>query len=737
MSENALFAQSDESEEPLAARMRPRTLEEYAGQEHILGPGRLLRRAIQADLLASIILYGPPGTGKTTLARVIANTTASRFVSLNAVLSGVKDVREAIEEAKEARELYSRRTILFVDEVHRWNKAQQDALLPWVENGTVILIGATTQNPFFEVNKALVSRSRIFQLTSLSPENMRQIARAALTDPVRGYGRLSIEIDDEALEHLVQVADGDARGLLGALQLAVETTPDSFPPPPDQTIRITREIAEESIQKRAVLYDKEGDYHYDSISAFIKSIRGSDPDAALYWMARMLYSGEDPHFIFRRMLIAAAEDIGLADPAALGYVENAARAFDRVGLPEGNFFLSQAALYLATAPKSNTTLAFFDAMEAVEKEPRGEVPNHLRDASRDAEGFGHGTGYLYPHAFQNHWAAQAYLPRTLQGRVFYQPSHQGYEAEIADQVERRRELQLDAVLCEPPAEVLSYSPEHEEVRDEWAARAEREFLLGAARVREIIRSEADIARHHTVLTAGRASGLVLFDAVRAAPEGLTVALIDREAQRESVAHYAGRLPELERPVVLAGPLVTAELPSEPSCYDRIVLADALSSSSDHGPVLQRLRALLANDGAVMIAQRIPARAPRLSALASGHDGSEAPLALIDGERHLYENPDHPLVNWSAESLLAALKEHGLEPTERRIETIESRRTVSRAMLDTWFSAERTPGLGTSVAATSGEEGREEAYRWAVSRLGGVSVDWPEGWLIARCWPADR
>ncbi|MFP4378447.1 MAG: AAA family ATPase, partial [Spirochaetales bacterium] len=382
MEESSLFSQGNSGDEPLAARMRPQNLDEFAGQEHILGPGRLLRRAIQADLLASIILYGPPGTGKTTLARVIANTTKSRFVTLNAVLSGVKEVRAAIDEAKQNRELYSRKTILFVDEVHRWNKAQQDALLPWVENGTVVLIGATTQNPFFEVNKALVSRSRIFQLKPLTHEDMRAIATRALTDPVRGYGRYEVQIDPDALDHLIQVADGDARGLLGALQLAVETTPERFPPPPETTIHIDRAIAEESIQQRAVLYDKEGDYHYDAISAFIKSIRGSDPDAALYWMARMIYSGEDPHFIFRRMLISASEDIGLADPNALPQVQAAAAAFDRVGLPEGNFFLAQSALYLATTKKSNTTLGFFDALDAVASEPQGEVPNHLRDASR-------------------------------------------------------------------------------------------------------------------------------------------------------------------------------------------------------------------------------------------------------------------------------------------------------------------------------------------------------------------
>ncbi|MBN1648024.1 MAG: AAA family ATPase, partial [Spirochaetales bacterium] len=313
-----LFSQqSDQGREPLASRMRPRTIDEFCGQEHILGEGRLLRRAIKADQLSSLIFYGPPGTGKTTLARVIANTTKSAFMSLNAVLSGVKQLRESIDEAVRYRDLYQRRTILFIDEVHRWNKSQQDALLPWVENGTVILIGATTENPYFEVNSALVSRSRIFQLKSLGREDLEQIARQALADSERGYGKYRISFAEGALGHLIDTAAGDARSLLNSLQLAVETTPEVYPPADGSEINITMTIAEESIQKKVVLYDKEGDYHYDTISAFIKSLRGSDPDAALYWMARMVNAGEDPKFIFRRMLISACEDIGLADPNAL------------------------------------------------------------------------------------------------------------------------------------------------------------------------------------------------------------------------------------------------------------------------------------------------------------------------------------------------------------------------------------------------------------------------------------
>ena len=406
---------------PLAARMRPRALDDFVGQEAIVGPGRLLRRAIQADQLSSLIFYGPPGTGKTTLAQVIANTTAAHFSALNAVLAGVKDIRATVAEAQERWALHDQGTILFVDEVHRFNKAQQDALLPWVENGTVTFIGATTENPYFEVNKALVSRSRIFQLKTLTEDHLRRIMRTAINTPQRGYGDLHIEIEDDATDHLVSIANGDARALLNALELAVETTAAD----PSGIIGITLAIAEESIQRRAVLYDKEGDYHFDTISAFIKSLRGSDPDAALYWLAKMIYAGEEPRYIFRRMLILASEDVGMADPRAIQVVSACADAFDRVGLPEGNFPLAQAALYLATAQKSNSVLAFFDALDAVRNEPDSDVPNPLRDANRDSEGFGHGAGYLYPHAYRDHWVAQQYLPGALQGKVFYEPTRPG------------------------------------------------------------------------------------------------------------------------------------------------------------------------------------------------------------------------------------------------------------------------------------------------------------------------
>ena len=447
-----LFAQTNLLKEPLAARMRPQTLDEYIGQDHIVGRGRLLRRAIAADQLTSVIFYGPPGSGKTTLARVIANHTKSNFITLNAVLTGVADIRNSIKQAEDYYNLYSRRTILFVDEVHRWNKAQQDALLPWVENGTIILIGATTENPFFEVNKALVSRSRVFQLKPLTKDDLKKAADQALKNNDRGYGHWNVEFEEGALEHLIDTANGDARSLLNALELAVETTPEKWNPhgnPPEpaygSTIFISKEAAEESIQKKVVLYDRDGDYHYDIISAFIKSLRGRDPDGAMYWLARMVRAGEDPHFIFRRMLISACEDTGLADPMAIAIVTACEEAFDRVGLPEGRYHLAHAALYLSTCPKSNSSMAFFDALSSVESED-AEVPNHLKDSSRDAEGFGHGSGYLYPHAYRDHWVAQQYLPDALMGRVFYTPSTQGYENKIRNDVLSRRELQIAAIL---------------------------------------------------------------------------------------------------------------------------------------------------------------------------------------------------------------------------------------------------------------------------------------------------
>lgn len=439
------------TEAPLAARMRPRTLDEFVGQEDIVGPGRLLRRAIEADkLFSSLILWGPPGTGKTTLAQIIANSTRSHFETISAVLAGVADLRKIIAGAKERRKLHNLRTTLFVDEVHRWNKAQQDALLPHVEDGTIVLIGATTENPYFEVIGALVSRSRIFQLKSLSDEDTRRVILRAIADPERGYGKRDVIVEDDALAHLVSIAGGDARNALNALELAVETTPlgPSTSSGHEGVIRITLEVAQESIQRRAVLYDKDGDAHYDTVSAFIKSVRGSDPDAALYWLAKMLYAGESPRFILRRLLILSGEDIGLADPMGLVVANAAAQAFEYIGLPEGVYPIVEATLYLATAPKSNSANDYFKAFAKVEAEGKVVVPQHLQDANRDAKGLGHGEGYLYPHNAEGHHLGQQYLPTAVLGTYFYKPSEEGYEAQVKERLARWRAAQEKALGLE-------------------------------------------------------------------------------------------------------------------------------------------------------------------------------------------------------------------------------------------------------------------------------------------------
>ena len=415
------------SRQPLADRMRPRSLEEFAGQEHIIGEGKLLRRAIEADQLSSLIFYGPPGTGKTTLARIIAQTTKSHFESLNAVLSGVKDIREAIQKADDLKKYHQKTTILFIDEVHRFNKSQQDALLPHVESGLVILIGATTENPYFEVNKALVSRSRVFELHSLDDSDLNKIIDQALGHEERGFGSLGVEINDEARQHLISTCNGDARSLLNALELAVLSTKKD-----GERLVIDLSIAEDSIQKRAVMYDKDGDAHYDIISAFIKSMRGSDPDAALYWMARMIYAGEDPRFIFRRIAIFASEDVGLADPSAIVTVMACHQAYEFVGMPEGRYFLSQACLYCSLAPKSNSTKAVFGALDDVANKKSGEVPIHLKDGNRDGEELGHGKGYLYPHNFPGAYVDQQYLPDELIDRKYYTSSPRGAEKLLND-----------------------------------------------------------------------------------------------------------------------------------------------------------------------------------------------------------------------------------------------------------------------------------------------------------------
>ena len=422
--------QNMENDAPLASRLRPTTLDEVVGQQHIVGKDKLLYRAIKADKLSSIIFYGPPGTGKTTLAKVIANTTSANFMQINATSAGKKDMEEVVEAAKNNQGMYGKKTILFIDEIHRFNKGQQDYLLPFVEDGTIILIGATTENPYFEVNGALLSRSVIFELKKLGKDDIKVLLKRAITDVEKGMGSYNASIDDDALEFLADVSNGDARAALTAIELGVLTTERSD----DGIIHITIDVASECIQKRVISYDKKGDNHYDTISAFIKSMRGSDPDAAVYYLARMLYAGEDVKFIARRIMIAASEDIGNADPMAMVVAAACAQEVERVGMPESQIILAQAVTYMATAPKSNAAVeAISKAMQVVRDTKTPPVPTHLQDAHYgSAHKLGHGVGYIYPHNYPNNYVKQQYLPDGLTDKVFYEPSDNGYEAKIKE-----------------------------------------------------------------------------------------------------------------------------------------------------------------------------------------------------------------------------------------------------------------------------------------------------------------
>ena len=684
------------AEAPLADRMRPRTLEEFVGQGAIVGPGRLLRRAIQADQLSSLIFYGPPGTGKTTLARIIANTTKAHFIAMNAVLAGVKEIREAIALAQDKRGMYDQRTILFVDEVHRFNKAQQDALLPWVENGTVILIGATTENPYFEVNKALVSRSRLFQLKPLDAEALRQIVQQALGDRQRGYGSRSLHVEAAAIDHWVNVANGDARALLNALELAVETTPAAA----DGVVYLTLAVAEESIQRRAVLYDKEGDAHFDTISAFIKSVRGSDPDAALYWLARMVYAGEDPRFIFRRLLILAGEDVGMADPQAIAVVTACATAFDRVGLPEGRYPLAQATLYLATCPKSNSVMGFFDALAAVEREREGEVPPHLRDANRDKQGFGHGSGYLYPHAYRDHWVAQQYLPASMQGQVFYQPSDQGYEAQIQTQVAQQREAQLAAWVERAdwaPAEVLTVSPV-DAAQDRWLHRTMDQMGQQLGEIRDRLFALAQLQRHQVVLDVNAGSGLLTWEAVRRVPEGGVYACVWQDGDAAALSQQSQALPAVVRPVIVRSPLL--DLPQRlldtaaDVAFDWIVGRNVLTHVPDVPAAVQALiqiwqRAQTQAPCRLVLAETIPRRAQRLYQLLDpAIVGQSLFQQWAAAEEEIYAQPLEARLQWDVVDLQQALMQAAMH-TVIEVEVMPTEMLITAALIERWFSPGQT------------------------------------------------
>ena len=709
---------SEPPREPLADRMRPRTLDEFVGQEHIIGAGRLLRRAIQADMLSSLILCGPPGCGKTTLARIIANTTRKQFCSLNAVLGGVAEVRRVIAEAKERYQRSGQRTILFVDEVHRWNKSQQDALLPWVENGTVVFIGATTHNPFFEVNHALVSRSRVFKFNTLTAHDLRAIIQRVLHDRELGYGRYRVELADEAERHLLQVCEGDARSLMNAIQLAVESSVERFPPPEGCSVAIDLTTAEESIQRKAVLYDKDGDYHFDTISAFIKSLRGSDPDASLYWMARMVAAGEDPRYIFRRMMILASEDIGLADPQALVVAEAAAAAFERVGLPEGQFFLSQAALYLCNAPKSNSTLGYFDALKAVEGEKNQEPPVALRDSSRDARGFGHGKGYLYPHAYTDHWVAQRYLPAGLRGRIFYQPGEQGYEGHRIAEITRRREIQLAAAELGEHEEQQSWSPPNR-AREHWLRRASAHYgaMLTDIRSRLYTPQRGEIARSSRLLLCGAGLSFLVWEALRRAPEGQVTVLFWQHREYQSMAPQVEQLPPLERPVVgyseqyadTNAAIAGVGVESAPE-YDLIVLHNALTRATSGAHLkdnattahqerthaartadaeLEMCGALLSATsrrahprGTLLMAEQLPRYRAPLSEVAAEHGVAPALVATLRAaEAHMSKTV--PWLQVSKERVEELVRAAGVRVATSEIHNYHVQRTIAERRVAHW------------------------------------------------------
>jgi putative ATPase len=743
-----LFSSTPGAPAPLAFRMRPRTLDEFVGQEHIVGKGRLLRRVIQADQVSSLIFYGPPGTGKTTLAQVIANSTKSHFITMNAVLAGVKELRESIEVAKKNRDLYGRRTTLFVDEVHRWNKAQQDALLPWVENGTVILIGATTENPYFEVNRALVSRSRIFQLKPLTEADLRAVALAACTDAERGYGAWKVMLTEDALDHLVKIANGDARSLLNAIELAVETTPEHFPPPAGEEIAITREIAEESIQRKVVLYDKEGDYHFDTISAYIKSVRGSDPDAALYWLARMVLAGEDPHYVFRRMLILASEDVGMADPQALIFVESAAAAFDRVGMPEGRFHLAQATLYLATAPKSNSSLGFFDALSLLESEQRaGDIPNHLRDASRDKEGFGHGEGYMYPHAFKDHWVAQQYLPASLQGKVFYSPSDQGREAGIRKEVLRRREIQVATALEPPSTEVLTFTSAGTSSA-RWLERISAGRRTALTSIRDRIFSPLQVQRHSRVLDADARTGLLLWEALRRAPEGGVWGLVTAPEEAALLEHRMKELEQAVRPVILLPGKPIAELAKDLSSlepekimavlgmdpaisFDFVVGRDLFTrlSALSRLALARLLVGVLAHGGILSVAQVVPRLGQRLSSLVRLDETVSKRLEAA--EERAYSDPSNDLVNWSHRELDAACREAGAREVSVETEQSIDTRRITERELKLWLAPDSS--YGKALASEFSADEIEQVHDALRSQLIGRETAWTStiAYVVAR------
>ena len=706
---------------PCAHRMRPRTLDEFVGQDHIIGPGRLLRRSIEADQLSSLILYGPPGTGKTTLASVIAHSSRSHFAVMNAVLAGVAALRQEIAAAEERFALHRQRTTLFVDEVHRWNKAQQDALLPHVETGAIIFIGATTENPFFEVIKPLVSRSRVFQLKPLSDEDITTLLLRALEDGERGFGQRAVALEATAREHLVRMANGDARSALNALELAVMTTP------PDEAgvIRLDLAIAEESIQRRAVLYDKEGDAHYDAISAFIKSVRGSDPDAALYWGAKMIYAGEDPAFLLRRMAILASEDVGLADPQAIAVVDSCWSAYERIGMPEGMYPLAQAILYLATAPKSNSAMGLFEALQAVETEKDAAAPTHLKDGSRDAQAFGHGQGYKYPHAFAEHWVAQRYLPAGLEGKVFYEPGALGYEGQLRPGLLRRREEQLAAEPGEGPfdGENVSYAPVNR-TREHWLARAGQASNRSLGALREEIFARAKLKRHHRVLVLNADNGLLLWEACRRTPEGGVWGLAS-PTRCDALRRQAARLEAMERPRLIqaldeVGPDVR---------FEAWIGLNPCREWEETRRWLACLAPRLTAEATGVCGQHLPQSGPRVYDLVPMEDWGGLRERLRVAEEALWSQQAGAGRPWDVDRLRAVMEAAGFA-AEIQVQRTQDERYLERRRVRAWFAPDSPLGARLRAAGVSERDVARVADRYE-RRLGNRTVAWPRSYALIR------
>lgn len=700
--------------------MRPRNLEEYVGQEHILGTGRLLRRAILADQLSSLIFYGPPGTGKTTLARVITQHTQGCFLSLNAVLAGIKDLRDAISEAERNRSVLDKKTILFIDEVHRFNKSQQDALLPHVENGIIILIGATTENPYFEVNKALVSRSRIFELKPLSEGHLSKILEDALNNKERGYGNYQVRMLDEAKRHLLTISNGDARSLLNAIELAVE--PELKEGKNEDEIVINLTTAEESIQKKAVLYDKGGDAHYDVISAFIKSIRGSDPDAALYWLAKMLVAGEDPRFIFRRMLISASEDIGLAASEVLTQVVSASQAFDYVGMPEGRFHLTQACLILCNAPKSNSTMGVFDALKSVLHEENDDVPNHLKDNSRDGEDLGHGKGYKYPHAFEDHWVEQQYLPDGLKGRVFYHPSNQGNEKHVVELLEKRRQATFAYFSEEEWNRTHISNQQHSE--GHWLDRTLNDVGEQIQHICESVLEVAQIKRDHLILDLHAESGCLTFEAAQQAKVGGVYALAWNQGEKELLDNLKLKLTEIERPEVILCPpeKIKSKFPKDAGYhFDKILIRNFFSKGYDFCEYLPLLRSLLSNQGEIIWFEFLHSQGQRLSEYFSLYAKNNELVNEFKKLEDEYFNIEYQ------EDEARLLDELQVKKVEYNTFTLKKK--FSSKEINTWFD-EKSP-LGLFFNNKLSSQKLDELKHTSINLLANKVLNWKKKYFIVK------